>query len=70
MTVQEAILYLSSKCDGAKQLDGQGFNKHDAQFGHSLARQLRLGRDLTMSQYYAASKMIKKYYKQLHNAKR
>lgn len=33
---------LSSRCDGANSLDGQGFSRFDTEIGHSLARQSNL----------------------------
>jgi hypothetical protein len=62
--VHEALRVLSARCDGAFSLDGQGFNKLDTSFGHSLA-----GRSfLTQGQAKAARPMVIKYGRQLDPA--
>lgn len=63
----EALLCLSGRCDGAGAKDGQGFNKIDARFGHSLANSAQYGR-LTHKQLSAARKILVKYNKQLQSA--
>jgi hypothetical protein len=35
--VVRAIIFLADRCDGARDLDGQGFNKLDTEFGHRMA---------------------------------
>jgi SWI/SNF-related matrix-associated actin-dependent regulator 1 of chromatin subfamily A len=35
--IHDAMRHLAAMCDGARDLDGCGFNKLDAAFGHSLA---------------------------------
>jgi hypothetical protein len=59
-----ALQYLAGACDGARALDGQGFNKVDARFGHDLAVQ-SLRRSLSPSQLRAAFKLLVKYQGQL-----
>lgn len=59
--IYKAICQLAMACDGASSKDGQGFNKTDAFFGHSLAKQARWSE----KQYYFASKMLQKYKKQI-----
>lgn len=59
--LQEAIQALSSLCDGASTHDGQGFNKFDAAFGHSLAEHNRW----TYKQARAAHVLLRKYKGQL-----
>ncbi len=61
MSIQEAVRYLATRCDGAAQIDGMGFNKFDAGFGRSLAQQ----QHWTDRQMDAAIKMMKKYKNQL-----
>jgi hypothetical protein len=62
-----ALQYLAGVCDGARALDGQGFNKVDAHFGHDLAVQ-SLRRKLSASQLRAAHKLLVKYQGQLQEA--
>lgn len=68
MTTQEQVTaclrYLAGQCDGASSKDGHGFNKLDSQFGHDLAMQAHL----TRNQMVAATRMLKKYSKQLEVA--
>lgn len=59
--IQEAVVMLSRLCDGASSTDGQGFNKFDADFGHSLASQPRW----SFKQSRAAHMMLRKYSGQL-----
>lgn len=66
--LERAICYLSSQCDGASSIDGQGFNKADSGFGHWLAGQIRQQRPLLQAHALAAYNMIKKYSKQLNRA--
>ncbi|WP_375514255.1 DEAD/DEAH box helicase [uncultured Nostoc sp.] len=63
--LERAICYLSSRCDGASSIDGQGFNKADSGFGHWLANQIQQQRLLLQAHAQAAYKMIQKYSKQL-----
>lgn len=56
-----ALKYLAGMCDGARRVDGTGFNKNDASFGLDLAK-----RDfLSHKQAHAAKKMLGKYIKQI-----
>lgn len=71
MTTQEAIdhthaalKFLASRCDGARQLDGQGFNKIDKTFGRILAEKIAL----TPAEAKRGLKMVKKYARQLQAA--
>ncbi|MHC5823679.1 MAG: SNF2-related protein, partial [Nostoc sp.] len=66
--LERAICYLSSQCDGASSIDGQGFNKADSSFGHWLASQIQQQRPLLQAHATAAYKMIQKYSKQLGRA--
>jgi SWI/SNF-related matrix-associated actin-dependent regulator 1 of chromatin subfamily A len=52
---------LAAACDGAHARDGAGFNKVDARFGKSLARQERL----TQKQAQFAARLLRKYRRQL-----
>lgn len=66
--IATALLHLSGVCDGAGSLDGQGFNKVDSQFGHSLAQQVAEGRGLSKAQQGKAFLMLAKYQRQLDAA--
>ena len=37
IAVRRCIQELSDRCDGARMLDGEGFNKNDSERGHGLA---------------------------------
>lgn len=59
--IHAAVKALAGVCDGARSLDGAGYNGVDAAFGHSLA-----GRDsLSPRMAQAAYKMLRKYSGQL-----
>ncbi len=62
-----ALQYLSGVCDGARALDGHGFNKQDASFGHSLAAQ-SLKKPLSQKQLEQGFKLLGKYQGQLREA--
>lgn len=59
--LKAALLYLNDRCDGARQLDGQGFNGTDSKFGKYLASVLLEGRNLSPGQQAVAIKMLQKY---------
>ncbi len=59
--IHQRLQFLSSRCDGALEKDGQGFNGFDSTFGKSLARQ----NTLSDKQAVAAGKMLVKYAAQL-----
>lgn len=59
-SIEKAIAFLCSCCDGAKERDDIGFNAFDAEYGKWLN-----GRTLLKSQAKAALKMLQKYRKQL-----
>lgn len=59
--VHEVVRFLASRCDGAKDLDGQGFNKEDAFNGHSWAR---MG-ELNPEQAKRCRDMVRKYRRQI-----
>lgn len=66
--LEQAILFLAGRCDGANSWDGQGFNKFDTGFGHWLAGQIEDKQPLLKSHAEAALKMVGKYSKQLERA--
>lgn len=65
--VEQAIVTLTDRCDGAVQNDGQGWNGADSHIGHSFANQIRSGKPLTWKQRKLAAKIIRKYHRQFHN---
>jgi hypothetical protein len=60
-TIHQALQALSDNDDGARSIDGAGFNKMDTDFGNDLAGKQRL----TENQARAALKMLQKYKGQL-----
>lgn len=58
--IHTGLKYLAERCDGGKELDGQGFNRLDSAFGKALAAQ----DTLTQRQARAAKKLLGKYSKQ------
>jgi hypothetical protein len=62
--IHSCLRLLAGHCDGARRLDGAGFNKLDAQFGHSLADAPRL----SQKQAQAGRKLVTKYHRQLPEA--
>jgi SNF2 family DNA or RNA helicase len=59
--LKAALLNLDARCDGARDLDGQGFNGTDSKFGKYLASILLDGRNLSPGQQSVAIKMLQKY---------
>jgi len=59
--VLEALQVLSGRCDGARELDGAGFNKLDARIGHELAALAYL----TPKQAALGRRIVWKYQRQL-----
>ena len=59
--LQAAMRYLAGSCDGAVMQDGQGFNRLDSNFGHSLAGQ----KHWSERQAGLSQKLLKKYKRQL-----
>lgn len=59
--IHQALKFLSARCDGARAIDGQGFNKIDSGIGKSLADWGKL----TPAQACLGKRIIGKYGKQL-----
>jgi SWI/SNF-related matrix-associated actin-dependent regulator 1 of chromatin subfamily A len=59
--MRSCAAYLASRCDGALEEDGQGYNGLDSRFGKSITQQLIW----TPAVQHAAKKMLKKYREQL-----
>jgi superfamily II DNA or RNA helicase len=60
-TIERAIAYLDSQCDGCETEDGRGFNGSDTGFGKWLAKRLRAGDPLLQNHAVRAYKMLQKY---------
>lgn len=56
-----SLRFLASRCDGAREFDGQGFNRLDSAFGIALSSVPYL----TAKQAVAAKRMLQKYSRQL-----
>ena len=61
--LEEALLFVADRCDGATSSDGQGFNKNDSTFGKTMADKVRSGQRLTVQEYKDVYKMLKTYNK-------
>jgi hypothetical protein len=59
--VIQGLRYLARQCDGARHRDGIGFNKFDAEYGHSLAAK----ESLSPMQIAAGRKLLRRYSNQL-----
>ena len=59
--IHRCLRLLAGHCDGARTIDGAGFNKMDAEFGHSLAD----AHALSPKQAVHGQKLIRKYHRQL-----
>lgn len=59
--VIHGLRYLAGQCDGARHRDGVGFNKFDAEYGHSLAAK----ETLNPMQIAAGRKLLRRYSNQL-----
>ena len=59
--IHDAVRVIASRCDGARELDGQGFNATDTEFGKRLAGQA----DLVGRQVIYARKLALKYGRQI-----
>lgn len=63
--IERAIVYLADRCDGAKELDGQGFNSMDTGWGHSTADAIRDGMVMPEEELRSAMIRLVKYRGQL-----
>ncbi len=59
--IHRCLRILAGTCDHARRIDGAGFNKMDAEFGHSLAD----AHALSPKQAVHGQKLIRKYHRQL-----
>lgn len=59
--IHHGLRLLKAHCDGAFNLDGQGFSKIDVRVGHSLA----MAQSLTQKQALLGKKLVNKYRRQL-----
>ena len=60
-TLEDALLFLAGRCGSAQNSDGQGFNKHDAAFGKSMAEKVLGGQSLSPQEYKDVYKMLRTY---------
>ncbi|MDK3159832.1 DEAD/DEAH box helicase [Kamptonema cortianum] len=59
--IEQAILLMARRCDGASTQDGGGFNSTDARIGKSLANRIESGMPLLKVHAYAALAILQKY---------
>jgi hypothetical protein len=64
-TLEQALLFIAGRCDGAHSTDGQGFNKQDAIFGKAMTAKVRSSQALNRDEYKSIYKMLGKYNGQL-----
>jgi hypothetical protein len=60
-TLEDALLFLAGRCDGAQSIDGQGFNQNDVDFGKAMAGKVQSGQKLTKQEYKDSYQMLEKY---------
>jgi len=63
MRLEDALLFLAERDDGAEKKDGEGFNAEDSVFGQAMAEKVRNGKELSADEYKEVYKMLKKYSK-------
>ena len=66
-TVSDAILAMAIRCDGARSLDGQGFDKFDVDYFKPLIEKINSGAVLDLYIQRAAKARLKRYASQLAN---
>jgi hypothetical protein len=64
-SIEDALLFMSARDDGAKAQDGKGYNADDTGIGKRLATQINQGEPLDKVQAKEALEMLKKYKRQL-----
>jgi hypothetical protein len=60
-SLEQAILFLAGRCDGASSDDGIGFSGADTGFGHWLADRISDGKPLIRKWAASAHRMLQKY---------
>lgn len=60
-TLEDALLFIADRCDGANSTDGIGFKKQDAQFGQKMAKKVRSGELLYGQDYVEVYRMLRTY---------
>jgi len=60
--IRNGLIPVAENCDGAREEDGEGFNKPDTKFGKWGAAQ---GKNLTDQHYYLYWAMLRKYWRQI-----
>jgi hypothetical protein len=64
-SIEDALIFMNSRDDGAKAQDGKGYNSNDTGIGKRLATQISQGEPLDKVQAKDALGMLRKYNKQL-----
>lgn len=59
--IHDGLKTLAARCDGARKVDGQGFNKFDSELGHRFAEK----RELTTQEALVGRGMLTKYRTQI-----
>lgn len=59
--IHQGLKTLAASCDGARKVDGQGFNKFDSELGHRFAEKA----ELTVQEALVGAKMMTKYRTQI-----
>jgi len=63
MRLEDVLLFLAERDDGAEKKDGEGFDAEDSVFGQAMADKVRGGEELSADEYKEIYKMLKKYSK-------
>lgn len=64
-TLENIVLYLAGRCDGANASDDAGFDVEDVHSGHRIAAKIRCSLPLSRDERAFCSKCAEKYRKQL-----
>ncbi len=59
--IHDGLKTLAARCDGARKVDGQGFNKFDSELGKRFAEK----RELTAQEALVGREMLTKYRTQI-----
>jgi len=63
--IERAVLTLAGRCDGAHTLDGVGYSRWDAGWGHDTAERIQRGEPINLER---ALRVVSKYRKQLERS--
>jgi len=59
MRLEDVLLFLAERDDGAEKKDGEGFDAEDSVFGQAMADKVRGGEELSEDEYKEIYKMLK-----------